>query len=106
MRNVFVGLQSIERDLNINYALLTDDSGERIALIRATGEDFLTFSSELAEKVKKAVLEHFAIDGEDADNYGVECLSFDADRGITTLLCGYNNKKFDTSLTLSVLSLY
>lgn len=107
MQNVFVGLQSIESGLGVRYALLTDvDNGESIALIRATGEDFLTFTSELAEKVKNAALEYFVIDGEDADNYGIDCLSFDADSGISTLLCGYNNKKFDTSLTLSVLPLY
>jgi len=107
MQNVFVGLQSIESGLNIRYALLTDDNNcKEIALIRASGEDFLTFTSELAEKVKEAVLEHFVIDGEDADNYGIDRLSFDAVSGISTLLCGYNDKKFDTSLTLSVLPLY
>ena len=106
MSKVFKGLESIESGLNIRYALLTNNDGDNIALIRATGEDFLTFSSELAEKVKEAVLEHFVIDGEDADNYGIDLVSFDATSGISTLLCGYNDKKFDTHLTLSVMPLY
>lgn len=107
MSKIFKGLESIESGLNIHYAVLSDvDTGETIALIRATGEDYLFFNLYLAEQVKTAALEHFCIDDEDADNYGVDRLSFDAERGVSTLLCGYTNKKFDTNLTLSVVTLY
>lgn len=107
MKKVFEGLESIESGLYIHYAVLSDaNTGEKIALIRATKDDFLKFTRELDEKIKAAIFEHFCIDCEEADSYGVDRLSLDTVSGISTLLCGYNNKKYDTNLTLTALPLY
>ena len=102
VKKVFEGLESIESRLNIIYLVL-ESCGDQVAIIRTTGNDFLTFSDELAEKVKNAADEHFAVDDE---HCSVILSSFDSAVGISNLLFNFNDEGGDLPMTLSPLTLY
>lgn len=102
MKNIFSALELIEIDLSIAYMVL-ESGGENIALIRATKNDLLSFSVELVEKIKDAVVEHFAI-GE-PDNVEINCSHFGSDN-VATLLCFLGDDEASLDMSLSMIALY
>ncbi len=102
MKNIFSALELIEIELSIAYMVL-ESGGENIALIRATKNDLLSFSVELVEKIKDAVVEHFAI-GE-PDNVEINCSHFGSDN-VSNLLSFLGNDATSLDVSLPISALY
>lgn len=103
MKKVYEEIEKLEKDNNIVHLELSSPY-EKIALIRTTGNDFLGFSKELSEKVQTAIYEHFSLD--DPEDVNIRCSEFNAQDGISKLICNLPESESNMNMTLSFLHIY